>query len=130
MSEPVDLGPREGEVAAAADAVLQPDDAEPGERTPEVLVHVHHLGREVGGDGVALAVHHLELAVDHHLLLGEPPERRLGVTVEGRSLFGGLGELGVERVGVLHQLDDLVLDAPPPPLQGVDLLLHRLQLTR
>ena len=77
---------------------------------------------------VALAAHPLELAVDRHLLLGDLGAERAAPLVEGGPRRREGGQLRVEGLDLLHDLELLVLELGDPPLQRRDLVLQRLEL--
>ena len=81
---------------------------------------------------VALRARRRELGVDRDLVLGDA---RRAATTACSSSVGSLARrtstsVGVERLGLLHQLELLVLELPLPAAERVDLVLQRLQLLR
>ncbi|MBI2706515.1 MAG: hypothetical protein HYX32_14675 [Actinobacteria bacterium] len=97
-------------MAATAGAVLETGDRHASERLLQVVVHVDDVGRDVRSELGSLGPDHGELSIDHRFLLGDLRQRSLRRLVEDGAAGGELHHAGLQRLRVLHELDDLVLD--------------------
>src|SRR4051812_40380139 len=128
LADAGDLGGRDRQATSLARVAHEPRHPDASRRGTAPVVHREQIGGDAGGrrrPGVGLGG---DLGVDDALLLGHggPGGLRLGL---GRlDPAGELGELAVDRLLALHELELTVLERALVPAQLLDLALHRLQL--
>src|SRR4051794_10972792 len=129
LADPGDLGGGDREPAALTRVADQPGHPHTPRRGPTPVVQREEVGGDVGGGGgtgVGLAC---DLGVDHAFLLLDGRPRVAGAPLGVAHPPGERGELAVDRLLALHELELAVLERPLVPAELVHLALHGLELT-
>ncbi len=130
MADPVELGGREGEVAAGAAVTHQAGCSDPTEALPQPLIGGEQLGGDRGGHPGPLGGQPVDLAAKLRLGTGGYALERLGFGIEAAALRIEVRKGGLHRLQLAEHHETLFLELGSPCRERLDLCGHRLQVAR
>jgi len=130
VADAIELHRRETEMAPSTVAPDETGHGDATELTPQRLVRRQQSRVDAGDRGRSLGFDNLELRIDRRGGFHQGGLKRGQARLVPAPSHVAGGKIGLDRLDLLHHLDDLILELPLPTAEGVEVVLECLELPR